>query len=67
MTCIYIYIYLSLQNYFCKSTRGQVYYKVHKWMSSSHKDALKLLKSTSEMIYYKVHKWTSSSNEMDFL
>ena len=32
-------------------------------MSSSHKDALKLLKSTIEMIYYKVHKWTSSSHE----
>ena len=52
-----------------KSTSGQVHYWVHKWMSSSHRDALKLsssqvdefiIKSTRGRIYYLVHKWISS-------
>ena len=54
-----------------KSTSGRIHYKVHKWTSSSHKDALKLLspqvdefiiKSINGRVHYLVHKWMSSSH-----
>ena len=38
----YVYMCLYKTTFVTKSTSGRVHYQVHKWTSSSHRDALKL-------------------------